>query len=156
MWLHDPDYIHKMQGSAVLLDQSLPVERQSIFFYGKQVGLVVKHSPANAGDTRDAGSIPGSGGSPGVGNGNLTQYSCLEKSMDRGAWWAAAQSMGLQRMEHSWAAEHTGSRNTQPEILRERIPPQQFQAPKRWKIRLIFPLEISWCGYHPNVARMEN
>ena len=44
------------------------------------------HSPANAGD---AGSIPGSGRSPGVRNGNPLQYSCLENSMDRGAWQAA-------------------------------------------------------------------
>ena len=39
-------------------------------------------------DIRDAGSIPGSGRSPGGGHGNLLQYSCLETSMDRGAWWA--------------------------------------------------------------------
>ena len=44
--------------------------------------------PANAGDIRDSGSIPGLGGYPGVGNGNLLQYSCLENSMDRGAWQA--------------------------------------------------------------------
>ena len=42
--------------------------------------------PANAGDVRDAGSIPGSGRSPGEGNGNPLQCSCLENSMDRGAW----------------------------------------------------------------------
>ena len=47
---------------------------------------MVKNPPANAGDTRDAGSIPGLGRSPGVGNDNLLQYSCLENSMDRGAW----------------------------------------------------------------------
>ena len=47
-------------------------------------GSVVKNLPANAGDTRDVGSIPGSGRSPGVGNGNLLQYSCLENPMDRG------------------------------------------------------------------------
>ena len=41
--------------------------------------------PANAEDTRDAGSIPGSGRSPGGGNGNPLQYSCLENPMDRGA-----------------------------------------------------------------------
>ena len=50
--------------------------------------LVVKNLTANAGDTRVNGSIPGSGKSPEVGNGNLLQYSCLENSMDRGAWWA--------------------------------------------------------------------
>ena len=47
-------------------------------------GSVVKNPPANAGDARDAGSIPGSERSPGVGNGNPLQYSCLENPMDRG------------------------------------------------------------------------
>ena len=54
-----------------------------------QVALVVKNPSANAGDIRDVDSIPGSGRSPGDGNGNPLQYSCLENSMDRGAWWAA-------------------------------------------------------------------
>ena len=48
-------------------------------------GSVVKNLPANAGDTGDMGSIPGLGGSPGEGNGNPLQYSCLENPMDRGA-----------------------------------------------------------------------
>ena len=46
---------------------------------------VVKNPLANAGDT---GSIPGPGRSPGEGNGNPLQYSCLGNPMDRGAWWA--------------------------------------------------------------------
>ena len=46
-------------------------------------------------------SILGLGRSPGEGNGNLLQYSCLEDSMDRGAW-QAMQFMGLQRVEHNW------------------------------------------------------
>ena len=45
-----------------------------------------KESPANARDTEDMGPIPGSGRSPGGGNGNLLQYSCLGNPMDRGAW----------------------------------------------------------------------
>ena len=49
------------------------------------MALVVKNLPANAGDTRDVGLIPGSGRSPGGGNGNPLQNSCLENSMDRGA-----------------------------------------------------------------------
>ena len=53
-----------------------------------QVVLVIKNMPANAGDIRDAGSIPGLGRSPGGGNGNPLQYSCLENPMDRGAWQA--------------------------------------------------------------------
>ena len=48
-------------------------------------GAVVKNTPPNAGDIRDSGSIPGLGRSPGVGNGNPLQYSCLENPMDRGA-----------------------------------------------------------------------
>ena len=50
------------------------------------VALVVKNLPANAGDLRDAGSIPGSGRPSGVGDGKPVQYSCLEKPTDREAW----------------------------------------------------------------------
>ena len=46
---------------------------------------MIKNPPANAGDTRDEGSIPGSGRSPAGGHGNPLQYSCLENPMDRGA-----------------------------------------------------------------------
>ena len=51
-------------------------------------GAVVKNLPANAGDTRGAGLIPGLGRSPGLGNGNSLQYPCLENYVDRGAWQA--------------------------------------------------------------------
>ena len=50
--------------------------------------LVVKNPPANAGDKRDAGSIPRLGRSSGGGHGNPLQYSFPENPMDRGAWWA--------------------------------------------------------------------
>ena len=60
--------------------------------------LIVKNPPANAGDMRDLGSIPGSGRSAGVGNGTLLQYSCLENSMDRGAWGVTVY--GSQRVGH--------------------------------------------------------
>ena len=52
---------------------------------------MVKNPPANAGDIRDTGLIPGLGRSPGGGHGNPLQYSCLENPMDRGAWWATFQ-----------------------------------------------------------------
>ena len=58
-----------------------------------RVVLVVKNLPANAGDISDAGSIPGLGRSPGEGNGNPLQYSCLENSMDRRAWWATVHGV---------------------------------------------------------------
>ena len=49
--------------------------------------------PANVGNTRDLGLIPGSGSSPGGGHGNPLQYCCLENPMDRGAWWATIYSV---------------------------------------------------------------
>ena len=49
---------------------------------------MTKSPPANAGDGKGMGLIPGSGKSPRGGHGNPIQYSCLENSMDRGAWWA--------------------------------------------------------------------
>ena len=52
------------------------------------MALVVKNPPASAGDVRDADSIPRLGRSPGMGNGNPLQYSCLQNFMDRGAWCA--------------------------------------------------------------------
>ena len=57
---------------------------------------VVKNLPANAVNSRDVGSIPGSGRSAGVGNGYPLQYSCLGNPMDRGTW--QAKSMESQRV----------------------------------------------------------
>ena len=54
--------------------------------WASQVALVVKNRDASAGELRDPGSISGSARCPGGGHGNLLQYSCLENSMDRGAW----------------------------------------------------------------------
>ena len=56
-------------------------------------GSVVKNLPVNAGDIRDSGLIPELGRSPGVGNGNLLQNSCLENSMDQGAWWTTVHGV---------------------------------------------------------------
>ena len=58
-----------------------------------QVAPVVKKLPANARDKRDVDSIPGWERSPGVGNGNLLQYSYLENPMDRKAWWATVHGV---------------------------------------------------------------
>ena len=68
----------------------------SLFFPG---GSDSKECAYQAGDS---GSIPGSGRSPGEGNGNSLQYYCLENPMDRGDW--QLQSMGSQRVRHVWVA----------------------------------------------------
>ena len=72
-------------------------------YRASQVALIVKNPPANAGDIRDAGSMPGLGRSTGEGNGNPLQYSCLENPMDSEAWWAmvhweAKSQKGLKRL----------------------------------------------------------
>ena len=61
------------------------------------MALVVKNPPANAGDIRDSGSIPGSGGPSGRGHGNPLQYSGLENPMDRGDWWATVHRVAKSR-----------------------------------------------------------
>ena len=73
-------------------------------FMGFLGGAVVKNSPASAGDARDLGSIPGLGRSPGGGNGNPLQYSCLGNRMDRGAWWATVHVVTESR---TWLSTHT-------------------------------------------------
>ena len=62
-----------------------------------QVALVVKNPPANAGDARNVGSIPGLRRSTGEGNGNPLQYAFLENSMDRGAWQATVRGVAKSR-----------------------------------------------------------
>ena len=54
---------------------------------------MIKNLPANAGDTRDSGSIPGWGRFPGVGNGKPLQYSYLENPIDGGAWYATVHGV---------------------------------------------------------------
>ena len=60
----------------------------SLISKASRVAQLVKNSPASARYAKDVGSIPGSGRSPGEGNGNPLQYSCLGNPMDRGTWWA--------------------------------------------------------------------
>ena len=68
-------------------------KRTSCLQLGFPGKMVVKNPPANAEDAGDMGSIPGSGRSPGGGNGNPLQYSCLDNPMDRGAWRATVQEV---------------------------------------------------------------
>ena len=78
-------------GSPALQADSLPSEPPG------KVALVVENSPANAGDVRDSGLVPGLGRSSGGEHGDSFQYSCLENSMDRGDWQAI-----FHRVAKSW------------------------------------------------------
>ena len=72
---------------------------------------MVKNPPANAGEAKDSGSIPGLERSPGIGNGNPLQYVCLDNAMDRGAWQATVHGVAK-----SWKRlsdqVHNGNINT--------------------------------------------
>ena len=80
-------------------------------------GSVIKNLPANAGD-EDVGLTPESGRSPGVGNSNPLQYSCLENSMDRGAWWSIvhrAERSQTQLSTHAQIAHNIRNGNANQE-----------------------------------------
>ena len=64
-----------------------------LFLMASPVALVIKNPPANAGNSRDAGSTPGLGRSPDEGHGNPLQSTCLENPMDIGAWWATVHGV---------------------------------------------------------------
>ena len=73
---------------------------------------MVKNPPANAGDVSDTGLIPGLGRSPGGGNGNPLQYSCLGNPMDREAWWATAPGLAKSQTQlsmHSHTRDKRGA-----------------------------------------------
>ena len=72
---------------------------------GSPGGSEVKNSPANAGDAGDVGLIPGWGRSPGEGNGNPLQYSCLKNPMDRRTWQTTAHE--VTRVRQNRATVHT-------------------------------------------------
>ena len=66
------------------------------------MALVVRNLPAHVGSTRDVGSLPGSGRSPGEGHGNSLQFSCLGNRMDREAWWASIHRVANSSTQLKW------------------------------------------------------
>ena len=76
-----------------------------------QVVLVVENLPANAGDIRDGGSIPGLERSPGGGYGNPLQYSCVENPMDRGSWQATVHRVTKSQTRLKRLSTHIQQRN---------------------------------------------
>ena len=81
-----------VHGVAKIGHDSVTTQQQHTY-QSSLVVLVVKNSPTIAGDLRDVCSVPGLGRSPGIGNGNPLQYSCMKNSMDRGAWWATVHGV---------------------------------------------------------------
>ena len=95
----------KVQSPNLLDCQGRPLSMEYfylhvIYLWASQVALVVNNLPANAGDIRDTGLIPGLGRSAGGGSGSPLQYSCLETPTNRGP--GGLQSIGSQRVAHDW------------------------------------------------------
>ena len=74
--------------------------------WASQVELEVKNMPANAGDLRDSGLIPGSGISSGEGNGNPLWYCCLKNPMDRGSLWATIHGVAKSQTQLNRLSTH--------------------------------------------------
>ena len=92
------------------------------------VALAVKNLPANAnaGDGRNTSSIPASRRYPGEGHGNPLQYSCLENSMDRGAWWVTVHRVAksqtrlkLLSTQHAWTIRYKKTKTSQLPLLKK-------------------------------------
>ena len=79
--------------------------------------LVVKNPPANAGDIRDMGTIPGLGRSPGGAHGNPLQYSCLKKPMDREAWWVIVHGVAELDMTECLTCAQTKAGNQCSQVV---------------------------------------
>ena len=79
----------------------MPISEDLSWFLGFSGGAMVKNLPANTGNIRAVGSIPSSGRSSGEGNGYPLQYSCLENSMGRGAWWVTVHGIAKSQTQLS-------------------------------------------------------
>ena len=97
---------------------------------------MVKYLPAIAGDTGDMGLILGSARSPGVGNGNPLQYSCLENPRDRGVWWAA-----IYGVTESDTTEATWQQQQQQQHF---IRASQVAQQLRFHLPMLETQKISW------------
>ena len=104
-----------------------------------QVLVMVKNPPASAGNAWDAGLIPVSGRSPGVGNGNQLWYPGLEYPMDRGVWWAIVHGIGKSQ---TWLSTHTHTHTHTSESYIDSI-----FAMGRWKVESLTGSMKMWLQY---------
>ena len=107
LWEHMFSFILGICVGVELLDHS--VTQCLTFWRCSQLVLVVKNPPASAVDGRDAGSIPGSGKSPGGGHSSPLQYSCLGNPMDRGAWQATVHGVTKSRTRLKRPSTHSST-----------------------------------------------
>ena len=111
-----------------------------VLYKGFPGGSMVKNLPANAGDTGNEGLIPGLGKSPGEGNGNPLQYSCLENPMDRGAWQAAVHGVEKSRSRlstHAFFSLSEGPGGNNPQV--SGVFPSLYNITRRFLLQSVLP-----------------
>ena len=112
---------------------------------GFQGATVVKNLPSYTRDAREKGSVLGLGRSPGEENSNPLQYSCLEDSMDRGAWWATVHGVTKSQI---WLSTHTYNNNTTcvgPKRKNAGYYMQQISASGQFSILTLCPSHMAIC-----------
>ena len=102
----------------------------------------VKNQPTNAGDARETDSTPGLGPSPGEGDGNTLQYSCLENPMGRGAWWASVHGV-----TERWT--QLGDTHTHITISWLQLLCSKFWSWELWVPLTLFVLRLIWLFLDP-------
>ena len=112
--LRGPDSLFFVMGRLNQMDIMVPSNHYRGFPGG---ALVVKNLLVNAGDVKNARSIPGLGRSPGDGNDNPLQYSCLENPMDRGAWRATVHRVAQSQTRLKWLSTPNGTGNNMKIVL---------------------------------------
>ena len=110
-----------------------------------QVALVIKNPPANAGDKREGGSIPGLGRSPGGGHGNALQYSCLENPTDRGVWQATVPGVAKSQTQLKSFSTHTQMCH---EMSKWVFTPTMVLLLIALKVAFIFISVLTWIGWN--------
>ena len=139
------NHTSKREGWGVEKDWQFEISRCKL---ASQVALVVKNLPANAGDVRDSGLIPGSGRSPGGGHGDPLPYSCLETSMDRRAWWAIVHRVAQSRTRLKQLSTHAqtiiyrmdNSKRSNRSIIKEISPEYSLEG-------LMLKLKLQYSGH---------
>ena len=111
-----------------------------------QVALVVKNPPANAGDVRNVGLIPGLGRFPGGGHGNPLQYSCLVNPVDRGAWWSMVHMVAKSRTLLKLLSTHSSVQFSRS-VVSDSLQPHESQHARP-------PCPSQTPGVHSNVHRV--
>ena len=150
--------IDKITDAGPQLSGSLDYSVVHSLYGASQVMLMVKNLPANAGDVRDVGLVPGSGRSPGGGRGNPFRYSCLENAMDRRAWPATVHRVAQSRTQMKQLSTHVHCLYNRIYLSGDSciaVPPLDHVVMNQCKVIILKPSEVFFSiDEHTNAAEL--